>query len=131
MPHLHIDVGFSKIVTQTNQSVDNAELKRQFLLSSMLINKTAFEKIGLFDESMQFYGSDLDWVFRAREEKLNFHMHDQPTLHYYLHENNHSKNEEMFKNARIEVMKKSIQRRKSANSKAIESIPGFINSSKK
>jgi len=130
IPCLHIDVGFSKIINSdvrannSNQQPDD-ELIRQFLLSAMLIRKSAFDLTGLFDETMQYYGSDLDWIFRARETGLLFNIHDELTLYYHLHTDNHSKNIELFRMARIEVIKKSLLRRKLANAKAFKATPGF------
>jgi glycosyltransferase involved in cell wall biosynthesis len=36
------------------------------LLSSGLFKRRAFEKVGCFDESLKYFGDDLDWVMRAR-----------------------------------------------------------------
>lgn len=129
MPDLDIDVGFSKIIDANDNkhidtlNADDAELIRQFLLSSMLIKKTAFDRIGLFDETMQYYGSDLDWIFRARENQLSFHVHNELTLFYRLHENNHSNNIDLFRKARREVIKKSLTRRYLSSNKGFQPVP--------
>ncbi len=129
MPGLQIDVGFTKTVNSPEIIMNDSSLlnenDRQFLLSSMLIRKTVFNQVGLFDETMQYYGSDLDWVFRAKESKLFFNIHKEVTLYYRWHDNNHSKNIEMSKKARIEVMKKSLLRRKVADSKGFKATSEF------
>jgi len=135
MPGLHIDVGFTKTVNSPEMKMNDSYLlsenDRHFLLSSMLIRKTVFDQVGLFDETMQYYGSDLDWVFRAKENKLFFNIHKEVTLYYRWHDNNHSKNIEMSKKARIEVMKKSLLRRKVANSNVFKATSEFKTSSNK
>lgn len=129
MPGLQIDVGFTKTVNSPEMIINDSYLlnenERQFLLSCMLIRKTVFDQVGLFDETMQYYGSDLDWVFRAKESKMFFNIHKEETLYYRWHDNNHSKNIEMSKKARIEVMKKSLLRRKVADSKGFKATSEF------
>jgi len=125
IPNLHIDIGFSKLNNNTENSFTDSEAIQHFLLSAMLIKKSAFDQVGLFDETMQYFGSDLDWIYRAKENELLFNIHDEVTLYYNLHADNHSNDLEMFRNARIEVMKKSLLRRKLANAKGFKAIPDF------
>lgn len=88
------------------------------LLSSALFKKPVFEKVGFFDESLQYFGDDLDWFIRAREQGVSVHQLAEVTLFWRIHETNISHNPAIRDHARgydralTEVIKKSLDRRR-------------------
>lgn len=82
-------------------------------LGACLFRRTAFERIGLFDESLRF-SEDQDWFLRAREQGLPMLFLKEVTLVYRRHQGNMTRG----KNARDlmlpEVIKRSLQRRRAS-----------------
>lgn len=56
-----------------DQSVDNEDYKQVEWITgcALMINKKAFEKIGLLDKDFFMYNEDIDWCIRARRAGLN------------------------------------------------------------
>ena len=54
---------------------------------SAVFRRTAFDTVGLFDESMRL-GEDIDWFLRAREKNVPMQIIKQVTSHYRLHQSN-------------------------------------------
>lgn len=136
----------NKLALQIPQLLDNASLdvilghtqimqltsivagKRQFeawakpvdymLLSSALFKRPVFEKVGFFDESLQYFGDDLDWFIRAREQGIAVRQLKEVTLYWRIHEANTSHNPSIrdhtqgYDRALTEVIKKSLDRRR-------------------
>ncbi|HSM70525.1 MAG TPA: hypothetical protein VK851_03195, partial [Anaerolineales bacterium] len=88
------------------------------LLSSALFKKPVFDKVGFFDESLAYFGDDLDWFIRAREHGVSVRQLDEVTLLWRIHEANTSHNPMIRDHARgydralTEVIKKSLDRRR-------------------
>ncbi|MCC4770983.1 glycosyltransferase [Methanosarcina sp. DH2] len=56
-----------------DQSVDNEDYKQVEWITgcALMVNKKAFEKIGLLDKDFFMYNEDVDWCIRARRAGLN------------------------------------------------------------
>lgn len=71
----------------TSNLIKKEETLFVFLLGSAMFRKSAFDKIGGFDERMK-YCEDLDWFLRAVEEEIPFNIHEKATLIYRIHGKN-------------------------------------------
>jgi len=120
-PHADIVVGTTQIF-RFKPEIDPPEMeylseaKHNLLLSASLIKKSVFEKIGFFDESLKYWGSDGDWFLRAREKGVGFHFHNDVTLNWRFHDFNTSSQEKYRNLAIIEILKNSLDRRRQNNS---------------
>lgn len=110
--HLSNQVNGKPAFAATSKPVD------YMLLSSALFKRTAFDKVGFFDESLAYFGDDLDWFIRARERGVSVRQLDEVTLYWRIHETNASHNPAIRDHARgydralTEVIKKSLDRRR-------------------
>ena len=130
VPQLLDDASLDVILghTQMMQLTGIVAGKRQFealskpvdymLLSSALFKRPVFEKVGFFDESLQYFGDDLDWFIRAREQGVAVRQLKEVTLYWRIHEANASHNSSIrdhtrgYDRALTEVIKKSLDRRR-------------------
>lgn len=130
MPYLVNDGSLDVILghTQIMQLTGMVDGKREFeafaksvdymLLSSALFKRSVFEKVGFFDESLKYFGDDLDWFIRAREQGVSVRQLEEVTLFWRIHETNASHNPVIRDHARgydralTEVIKKSLDRRR-------------------
>lgn len=88
------------------------------LLSSALFKRHVFETVGDFDESLRYFGDDLDWFIRAKERGLSIRQLDAVTLYWRIHDSNASHDPGIRDHARgydralTEVIKKKLDRRR-------------------
>jgi len=112
MLHLSNQVDGKRTFAAMSKPVD------YMLLSSALFKKPVFGKVGLFDESLAYFGDDLDWFIRAREKGVSVRQLEDVTLFWRIHETNTSHNPVIRDHARgydralTEVIKKSLDRRR-------------------
>lgn len=59
-----------------------------YLPGTLVMRRTALERVGPFDESMRAGGDDTDWFARARRLKVPHVMLDEVVLIRYLHDAN-------------------------------------------
>lgn len=85
-----------------------------------LIRRSVFDTVGLLSESMRFC-EDWDWFMRAREARLGFLVHRHVVMHKRLHESNLTRQREAGKKFVIEMVRRSLARRKAGN--AMDSLP--------
>lgn len=83
-------------------------------IASALFRKTAFEQIGFFDTNLR-YCDDTDWLIRAQEQNLAITSRAEITLFYRRHEHNLTNQLEPFKHYTLQVLKKSLERKRRAN----------------
>ncbi|MCS6847222.1 MAG: glycosyltransferase family 2 protein [Anaerolineae bacterium] len=87
------------------------------LLGSALIRRALFDtdKVGLFDEALRQH-EDLDWFMRVREQRVNIVLHDEVTLHYRLHGNSLTRDDQLRfiadKTMFLTTFKRSLERRR-------------------
>ncbi len=81
------------------------------LLGSGLYRKSIFGKAGLFDEGLHF-SEDFDWFNRVREQEIPFLVTDDITLFYRRHDENMTHEMDMVKLKTIEMIKRSLDRRR-------------------
>jgi glycosyltransferase involved in cell wall biosynthesis len=97
-------------------------------LGTMLFRKTAFDKIGLFDET-QRHGDDVDWLLRAWEQGIVTVLHQQVTELYRRHQHNITNQIELDQQFFITAVKKSLDRRRAqgGGTAAALFMPAFLN----
>jgi glycosyltransferase involved in cell wall biosynthesis len=82
-------------------------------LGSGVYRRTAFERVGGFDETLRF-SEDHDWFLRAREAGLRIRILDEVTLLYRLHDANMTRGVDPVEMSLTRVIKMSLDRRRSA-----------------
>jgi len=91
-------------------------------LGSGAFRKSVFDKVGVFDETLR-YSEDHDWFLRAREQGISMTIVEQVTLHYRLHGNNMTQDENAKGFQLTQVLKKSLDRRRQRSNGFIQSLP--------
>jgi hypothetical protein len=95
------------------------------LLSSALFRRTVFDKIGLFDESLEYFTDDMDWFLRAREVGARIKILQEVTLVWRIHDRNTSREQSIRDRALTEVVKRSLDRRRAQNEGSAVPLPKF------
>jgi len=75
------------------------------------MRKSAFDKVGMFDESLLFC-DDMDWFLRAREEGVNLLIHNDVTQLYRKHTQNLTIQRQLDLKYQLKIFKKSMDRRR-------------------
>ena len=83
-------------------------------LGSGIFKKSVFDKVGFFDESLRYY-EDHDWFLRAREQKITMIILRQVTLLNRRHGNSISHKRKKTDPTMIQILKKSLERRRCKN----------------
>lgn len=83
-------------------------------LGAILVRPEVFERIGHFDSDLRF-SEDFDWWNRVREASEPFIILENTMLHYHWHGNNSVKDMSSKSLGILDILSKSIQRRRSAN----------------
>jgi glycosyltransferase involved in cell wall biosynthesis len=101
---------------QVQWIAEGAPLARPFI-SAALFRRRAFERVGEFDETLDYFGDDTDWFARARERGIRMHAVDQVALFWRIHAGNISHTRALRDHARgidrplVQVVKKALERR--------------------
>ncbi len=115
----------------SSQTEDPLQLKKRygnnhiFLLSAALFRKSAFDRVGLFDENLHTFGTDTDWFMRSREKNLLILLHHDIVLYWRRHGKNQLSNLKDWRSTIAEIMKISILRRKKDGIQGIKALPKF------
>ena len=88
-----------------------ATLRRLHHMASLLIRRSVFDRIGLFDESMRV-AEDTEFVMRARQRGITFKLVDQLALIYRLHGESLSQDIGQNQSAALEMMRSLSLRRR-------------------
>jgi glycosyltransferase involved in cell wall biosynthesis len=88
-------------------------------LATFLIRKSLFTKVGVFDETMRL-SEDQDWFLRAREVEVKMEVKERTVLRIRVHDHNTTKDITFKNSGMMEVLKKSLTRRREAG--AIENL---------
>jgi glycosyltransferase involved in cell wall biosynthesis len=83
------------------------------LLGSGIYRKEVFNKVGLFDSSLNF-SEDVDWFNRVREQDVAMLAIDDITLFYRRHTTNMTQEMDLLKLRTIQMLKRSLDRRREA-----------------
>jgi glycosyltransferase involved in cell wall biosynthesis len=96
-------------------------------LGSALFRRSLLARLGGLDETVRYFADDIDLFLRLRERKARVAYVDRVTLTYRLHGANASLN--MSSPPRIflvEVLKRSLDRRRRAHDMSVSPLPEFI-----
>lgn len=93
-------------------------------LGSMLSRRSAFDKIGPFDEGLRF-SEDIEWWLRVRELKIPYKVLDEITLQYRLHESNMTRGRSGIDRPFFQALKKSLDRRRTKGDMYIKKMTDF------
>ncbi|MDC7784292.1 glycosyltransferase family A protein [Rhodoplanes sp. TEM] len=88
-------------------------LHRQTLLGSLCVRRSVFERLGPLSTAVG-YGDDLDFAMLRREAGLRTVMLDAVTLIYRIHDTNTSIDREVSKDIILNVLQRSLRRRRGA-----------------
>jgi glycosyltransferase involved in cell wall biosynthesis len=86
-----------------------------------IIRPHVFREIGLLDEQLRF-GEDTDWFMRARERGVPIAVVDATTLVYRRHGSNSTYDDSQTMRVGLEMLKRSLDRRRAGGKDAI-SLP--------
>ncbi len=78
-----------------------------------MIRKSAFDKVGVFDETLLFC-EDMDWFLRARELDVSFIIHYDITQYYRKHTQNITLQHKQLSSYQLKTYKKSMDRRRNS-----------------
>lgn len=81
------------------------------LLQGMLIRRTVFDRLGLFDTALRV-GSDTDWFMRVRDTGLIEAKVPEVVVKRRLHDGNLTRPDLASRDQLLETMKKSLERRR-------------------
>jgi glycosyltransferase involved in cell wall biosynthesis len=87
-----------------------------------LFKKQVFDKVGFIDPALH-YSEDQDWFIRAKEAKVSMVILKDIVLIRRLHNNNMTSGTNWQDTGILEVLRKSLERRKSNESRAINELP--------
>jgi glycosyltransferase involved in cell wall biosynthesis len=89
-----------KIINQKNVAEEN---KKRYYLTSMILYRNIFNKIGEFDNKYRIAG-DFDWFLRAKRNNLKLQFLDVDFVIRRIHLNNASSNYEVSFNERNQIL---------------------------
>jgi glycosyltransferase involved in cell wall biosynthesis len=81
------------------------------LPGTMMIRRAAFERIGLFREDLKF-GSDVDWIWRARDAGMKSLLVEEVLLLRRMHRANSSIDRAAFMSGLLKAAHSGIQRKR-------------------
>lgn len=128
-PETEIVQGLVKRIDLPNpgESVENEGEEQLFIhsnLGAMIIRKSVFTKIGVFDKTLTYH-SDTDFWFRARESGIKILVDNRIALIYRIHGENHTSGKTTKTLGFAKILKRSMDRRRiqSGEIKALPELP--------
>ena len=81
------------------------------VVGAWLCRREVFDRVGLFNPALRL-SEDVDWFMRARERGLNLQVVDAVTLWYRQHEDNVTRGKSIVDLRLLEVLHRSLERRR-------------------
>ena len=130
-PEIEATIGFTHKIPMSlkiDEATAQAKDSGLFMLSlgASLFRKSAFVKVGKFDETLQS-GEDIDWFLRAREAAVQIIIHKEIVQFYRSHGRNISNNQALVNLSLLKIHKKSLNRRKTEGQGAVLNLPKLNN----
>lgn len=97
------------------KSTEPAELDRfrdEHCPGQLMMRRTAFGRVGMFDETMTSRGEDIDWMFRCAEAGLVGVVIEDDVLIRRLHGANFTMNEADMRRAMLAALRNRVRRRR-------------------
>lgn len=109
----HVRQFFSpELVGRIEQNVRmHKEVMPANLSSAMLIKRTAFFRVGLYETHWKA-GVDQSWYMQAVDQNLNMVMLPDIVYLRRLHDNNHGLQQRQFQRQRLHILKSALDRRR-------------------
>lgn len=93
-----------------------------FQMGSALFRKSVFDKVGSFDEKLKF-SEDYDWFFRAKEIGIEIALKEETTLFHRRHKKNITNKSDQQNYQLPQIIKKSLNRRRTGKYGAAKNLP--------
>lgn len=132
-PSIDVVLGRTQCVRETHTPGGTPQLEecapRCVLLTptAAVFRRRVFERVGGFDETLR-YGEDGDWFMRAREAGVPIVVLDDVTLFYRRHEHNMTRGKSLKELRVVDVLKRSLDRRRRERRGDAISLPGLLTS---
>ena len=81
-------------------------------LGAMLVRRTAFDRVGAFEERPAGMGEDVDWFLRAKEIGLRMRFHREVVQVHRYHEANMTRDRGAADRDLVRTFKRSVDRRR-------------------
>lgn len=94
-------------------------------LGAGLFRRTAFDRIGLFDEQMRF-SEDIDWYNRAKENNLAIKVVEEVSLYLTIHEHSLTHGSSVHTNGTFQAIKQSLDRRRKLGVKELHTLSEYV-----
>jgi len=94
-------------------------------LGSALIRRSAFEKVGFFDETLVM-GEEVDWYLRANELGVPMVFHQDVIQLYRRHQHNMTRQRDLTDRLLVSVFKKSLDRRRHGGKGLAPALPKWF-----
>ena len=101
---------------------DWAEPVMSMHLGSALFRRSVFQKVGLFDESLN-HCEDCDWFMRAKERQVTMKLHKEVTYYYRRHNQNITNDIETNLSFALKMLRYSLDRRRQQGNGQITQLP--------
>lgn len=105
--------------------LDEDDAMTYIQIGAAIFRKSVFDRVGPFDEDLRF-SEDHDIFMRLRENNVPLVIINDITLIYRLHAHNMTNNKTTYDFQLLQVLKKSIDRRKKAHGDKIRQLPRFL-----
>jgi glycosyltransferase involved in cell wall biosynthesis len=135
LPHLeqeNIEVAGGKVQYIFDEGIDELDMQYEdddnrlthVHLGTLLLKSSVFEKGLYFDESLTF-SEDVDWWLRIRENNIGIVIIEATTLLYHVHGNNMSVKKSIKELQLLEVLHKSLKRRRDGSKQSVPQMKDF------
>lgn len=96
------------------------------LMGSYILRKSVFQKVGFFNSELRM-SEDVDWFLKIREKGVKIATMPEVTLLYRRHQDNITNIKTWQDLNLLEVIKKSLNRRREQSKGAANSLPNLTN----
>jgi len=126
-PSLEINIGLTQRIKLKKREDNESPFEKWMdpffilLLGAAVFRRTVFEKVGLFDETL-YYGEDVDWFMRAREQNISMVAIEHVVLLYRMHQSNMTGNVLARDSYFLKALKKSLDRRRLEGNGSVEPV---------
>jgi glycosyltransferase involved in cell wall biosynthesis len=107
---------------ETLRFADHHDEHLSLQLGCALFRRRVFDRVGPLDETMEM-GEDWDWFMRAREASVPLLLHRHVVLQQRIHTGNITRQRETATRLTLEMMRRSLARRRADGQTAPPSLP--------